>query len=442
MLPRSFVKILAAAVVYAVAFTLHATARQSLADDHVDSLMLSHKIVSLDGPDAYSDSYVDSVKGLIENFYYDQFRHFQDPDAPYFLFLSKDAQLAMGIGGCVRMRGYFDWGGAIPAGGFAPYLIPMHSDPTHIKHFDTTPAGTCLFFRVIGRNKMLGNYQLYIEANFNGYQSRDFRLKKAYAVINDFTIGYANSTFSDPAATPPIVDAQGPNNKIAPTAVLVRWMPVVRDRWVFALSAETPSPQIDADNELSAKCDNWLPDWAAFAQFQWAQGQHVRLSGVVRTLSYRNLMTERNHNMAGWGVQISSVAHPLPCLTTYINASYGRGYQSLGGDLLIGNYDLVADQAEPGRLYAPRSYGWNIGLQYNFTHGVFASVTASQTRYCPKGAVPSDVYRRGQFYAVNLFWNMTPRMQIGAEFDLGCRQNFSGESRWARRLGAMVQFSF
>ena len=340
------------------------------------------------------------------------------------------------------MRGYFDWGGAIPASGFAPYMIPMHSDPTHMKHFDTTPAGTCLFFRVIGRNKMLGNYQLYIEANFNGYQSRDFRLKKAYAVINDFTIGYANSTFSDPAATPPTVDAQGPNNKIAPTAVLVRWMPVVRDRWVFALSAETPSPQIDADNELSAKCDNWLPDWAAFAQFQWAQGQHVRLSGVVRTLSYRNLMTERNHNMAGWGVQISSVAHPLPCLTTYINASYGRGYQSLGGDLLIGNYDLVADQAEPGRLYAPRSYGWNIGLQYNFTHGVFASVTASQTRYCPKGAVPSDVYRRGQFYAVNLFWNMTPRMQIGAEFDLGCRQNFSGESRWARRLGAMVQFSF
>ena len=168
MLPRSFVKILAAAVVYAVAFTLHATARQSLADDHVDSLMLSHKIVSLDGPDAYSDSYVDSVKGLIENFYYDQFRHFQDPDAPYFLFLSKDAQLAMGIGGCVRMRGYFDWGGAIPASGFAPYLIPMHSDPTHMKHFDTTPAGTCLFFRVIGRNKMLGNYQLYIEANFNG----------------------------------------------------------------------------------------------------------------------------------------------------------------------------------------------------------------------------------------------------------------------------------
>ena len=416
--------------------------RQSLVDDHIDSIIAMNKIVALDGNVSASDSYVDSVRTLIEDFYYDQFRHFQDPDAPYFLFMSKDAKLAMGIGGCVRMRGYFDWGGAIPASGFAPYLIPMHPDPTKMKHFYTTPAGTCLFFRVIGRNKTLGYYQLYIEANFNGYQSRDFRLKKAYAVINDFTIGYASSTFSDPAATPPTVDAQGPNNKISPTAVLVRWMPVIRDRWFFALSAETPAPQIDADNSLSSKCDNWMPDWAAFAQYQWARGQHVRLSGIVRTLSYRNLMTERNHNTLGWGVQFSSVSHPAPALTVYLNTSYGHGYQSLGGDLLIGNYDLIADKDSPGRLYAPASYGWNIGVQYNFTHALFASVTASQTCYCPDGDVRPDTYRRGQFYAVNAFWNLTPRMQVGAEFDLGCRKNFSGESRWARRVGVMAQFSF
>lgn len=113
----------------------------------------------------------------------------------------------MGIGGCVRMRGYYDWDGAIPASGFAPYLIPMNPDPAHDRNFGTTPAGSTLFFRVIGRNKSLGDYQLYIEANFNGYQGRDFHLKKAYAVINDFTIGYANSSFSDQGALPPTVDA-------------------------------------------------------------------------------------------------------------------------------------------------------------------------------------------------------------------------------------------
>ncbi len=432
--------IAAAALAVSATFSIHG--RQSLVDDHIDSLVSNHKIITIDGVPSMTVSYNDSVKSLIEDFYYDQFRHFQDPDAPYFLFMSKDAQLAMGIGGCVRMRGYFDWGGAIPASGFAPYLIPMNPDPAKMKHFDTTPAGTCLFFRVIGRNKTLGYYQLYIEANFNGYQSRDFHLKKAYAVINDFTIGYANSTFSDPAATPPTVDAQGPNNKISPTAVLVRWMPRVRDRWVFAVSGETPAPQTSTDGTTTEKCDNWMPDWAAFGQYEWARGQHVRLSGIVRTLSYRDLIAERNHNVAGWGVQLSSVAHPLPSVTTYVNASYGHGYESLGGDLLIGNYDLVPDKSRPGRLYAPAAYGWNIGVQYNFTHAIFATVTASQTLYCPKDAADPQDYRSGQFYAVNAFWNLTPRMQLGAEFDLGCRKNFSGESRWARRVGVMAQFSF
>lgn len=203
---------------------------KSLADRMHDSILNSHKVLIIESgtKSSYGQKYNDSIRALIDKFYYDQFRHFQDPEAPYFLFLSRDTTLAMGIGGAVRMRGYFDWGGAIPASGFAPYLIPMNPDPAKMRKFGTTPAGTCLFFRVIGRNKALGEYSLYIEANFNGYNSRDFHLKKAYATINDFTIGYASSTFSDPAAVPPTVDAQGPNNKLSNTSVLVRWMPRIK----------------------------------------------------------------------------------------------------------------------------------------------------------------------------------------------------------------------
>ena len=113
----------------------------SLVDSQQDSLMASHKIVYIDGRPEQTQSHLDSVRNILDNFYYDQFRHFSDPDAPYFLFMSRDAQLAMGIGGCVRMRGWYDWGGAIPANGFSPYLIPMTPDPTNQKKFGTTPAG-------------------------------------------------------------------------------------------------------------------------------------------------------------------------------------------------------------------------------------------------------------------------------------------------------------
>lgn len=416
----------------------------SLADAQIDSTLRSNKIIFIDGKPApeQTQRYVDSVRHVISAFYYDQFRHFQDPGSPYFLFMSKDAQLAMGIGGAVRMRAYYDWGGAVPSPAFAPYLIPMQPDPANRRQFGTTPAGTCLFFRVLGQNKTLGNYQLYIEANFNGYEARDFHLKKAYAIINDFTVGYASSTFSDPAAVPPTVDAQGPNNKVGVTSVLIRYMPVVKEKWYFAVSVETPSDNIDIDGINTKKVTNWMPDWAAFAQYEWARGQHVRLSGVVRTLSYRNLIAEKNRNVVGWGTMVSSVAHPHPNITTYASATYGRGFEGTGGDLQIGSYDLVANPHAPGHMYAPEAFGWNLGLQYNFKPNIFATVQMSQTRFLPSKAVSPDEYKYGLYWVANVFWNLTPRMQVAAEIDFAKRQNFSGDHRYARRAGLMCQFSF
>lgn len=419
---------------------------QSSVDEQIQKIAGTNKIIDIDGKTEGQSSLSawnsDSVRARIVNFYYEQFRHSQDPDAPYFMFMSKDASLAMGIGGCVRMRGYYDWGGAIPVSGFAPYLIPMSPDPANRNAFGTTPSGTSLYFRVIGRYKHLGSYQLYIEANFNGYNGRDFNLKKAYAIVNDWTIGYATSTFADPAATPPTVDAQGPSNKISPTSVLLRWMPVVKNKWVFALSAETPATAISTDNTNTKLVTAWLPDWAAFVQYQWERGQHVRLSGIIRTLSYRDLLLKKNINPVGWGVQLSSVAHPFYAFTTYANVSYGQGQASLGGDLQIGNYDLVPDPDVAGKLYAPASLGWCVGLQYNFRPELFMSASASMAHYMPKAGANPDEYKNGLFTNVNIFWNLTPRMQVGAEFDLGRRQNVSGQTRWARRIGAMAQFSF
>lgn len=432
------------AVIALMAATNVVADAQSYVDDQIDSLSHSHKFVSVDRNQIGESNaaYVDSIRRKITMFYYDQFRHFSDPAAPYFLFMSKDANLAMGIGGCVRLRGYFDWGGAIPASGFAPYLIPMTPDPTNMRQFGTTPAGSTLFFRVLGRNKTLGDYQLYIEANFNGYQGRDFHLKKAFAQINDFTVGYANSTFSDPAALPPTVDAQGPSNKISPTSTLIRYMPTFKNRWTVAVSVETPADQMAVDNVATKKVTNWVPDFAAFGQYQWAPGQHVRLAGIVRALSYRDLVAGQNHNLAGWGLQLSSVAHPAYPLTTYVTVSYGKGYQSMCGDMMIGAYDLVGDPDRRGELYAPASYGWCVGVQYNFRPNLFVSASASQNRYLPSHAIDPNEYKYGICGDVNIFWNMTPRMQVGAEFDLGMRRNFSGEHRWARRIGAMAQFSF
>ena len=415
---------------------------RNLIDQQRDSLISSHITININNSNnSTHDSNPDSIKNLISKFYYDQFRHSQNPNVPYVLFLSKDSKLAMGIGGVIRMRAYYDWDNVIPVPGFAPYLIPMSPTITNSKSVNTTPAGTCFYYRILGQHKIIGNYQLYIEANFNGYSARDFHLEKAFATVRDFTIGYANSTFSDPAAIPPIIDAQGPSNKIVPTNVLIRWMPTIKRNWIIAISLETPSTQISTDS-ITANISSWLPDIASFIQYQWNQTSHIRLSSIIRTLPYQNLRTKNNHNTLGWGIMLSSVTHPSNRIATYLTINYGHGYSSLGGDLMIGAYDLVPESESAGKLYAPASFGWCVGLQYNFTRNLFISTSFSQTRFLPTHKTSPNEYRYGLCGNANIFWNLSPRILFGAEFNYGFRKNFSGESKWAKRVGMIAQFSF
>lgn len=416
---------------------------------HVDSLInlkaASTKIIYVDGRptdarDLQQDK--DSIYRVIQDFYYDQFRHFQDPEAPYFLFMSKEAGLSMGIGGSVRMRAYYDWHGAVPTPSFAPYTIPIPANPLSSRHFATTPAGTGLFFRVIGYHKIVGSYQLYIETDFTGYESRGLKLKKAYAQVRDFTVGYANSTFSDPAAQPVVIDAAGNNNKYSNTSVLVRYMPCFRNRWFVGVSLETPSTSAARNGTETRPRSEWLPDAAALVQYQWASGQHVRLSGIVRSLPYRDINTGLNHNPAGWGVHLSSVARPARALTTYANFALGQGIAGLGGDMQYGYYDLFQDPSDPELLYSPLTIGWSLGLQYNFRPDFFISLAASQTHLSLRKPAPGDEYKNGTFACATAFWNILPRLSVAAELDYGRRQNLSDDARNAWRANLMCAFSF
>lgn len=154
------------------------------------------------------------------------------------------------------------------------------------------------------------------------------------------------------------------------------------------------------------------------------------------------MIKSKNHDISGWATQLSAVANPHPAMTVFATANYGHGYASLGGDLMMGAYDLVSDRERPGVLYAPASYGWCLGYKYNFTPMLFASASVSQTRYLPSCPVKPEDYKYGIASAVNVFWNMTPRMQVGIEYDSGYRRNFGGAHRSAQRVGAMCMFSF
>lgn len=421
-----------------ISFTTFADDKH-LTDVFTDSLKNNHRITFIgDGENPHNDS----VKAIIDKFYFDQFRHLQDPRAPYFMFMSKDSKFAMGIGGVVRMRGWYDWGGVIPYNGFIPQAISVPRNNIARKKISTTPAGTALYFRVIGNNHRLGDYQLYIETNFDGYNQVGMKLKKAYAIVNDWTIGYTNSTFGDPAAFPMLIDAQGPQAEVQTTAVLLRWMHSFDKNWTVAASVETPQSQIGYDNISTSKVDDWAPNVATFGQYSWGKNQHIRLSGILRVLPYHDIKIGSNERDLGWGIQLSSITRPSKHITIYATANMGQGYGSLTGDLIMGNYDLINNPNNPGEMYAPSSFAWYGAIQYNFKPNLYTTATFGQERLLPKHEVSGDTYKYGLYSALNVFWDITPRFEVAAEVNLGKRANFNRESNWARRACLMAQFSF
>lgn len=425
--------------------TTAVNASASLFDRQLVEKANSNRIVYIDGkPDTAEMSIndTDSIRRKVLQYYYDQFRNSQDPDMPYFLFMSKGANMTLGIGGGVRMRAFYDWNGAVPSTVFAPSTIPIPQDPAAHTRFNAVPSGTYLNFQMIGHNKVIGDYGLYIEADFTGNNGRDFMIKKSYAMIRDFTFGYATSTFSDPAAQPAVVDAAGPNSKFSAVSVLARYMPKIGKHWLAAISVETPSTAIDLTGGNVRSASNWLPDGAAFLQYEWGKGEHLRFSGIARSLSYYSISENKRHNKAGWALQLSSVAHPAKPLTTYLTLNYGRGYAGLGGDLFYGAYDLVPNPSNHSELYAPKMLGWCAGLQYNFKPEIFATWVVSQTHYMPKEGTPGNEYKTGTFACTNIFWSILPRVTVAAEYNWGMRRNISGTHKASSRANLTAIFSF
>lgn len=385
----------------------------------------------------------DSMERVFSQFYVDQFRNSLDPEIPYFMLMSKNADVAMGIGGQIMVKGMFDWNGSIPTSGFNIYQIPIPKNPTSRNRLYGNVAGTGLHFVIMGRNTVIGHYMGYLEAGFNGYNYEDFKIKKAYFSFRDFTVGYTKSTFSDPAAEPQTIDGAGPNGLVGKTTILLRWMHDFKKHWSVAASLEMPGSSVAADGVNTKAVSDYTPDIAALIQYQWLGGaNHVRLAGLLRWLPYRDLVDGRNHTIVGWGAQLSAIVNVMPKLAVTVLSSVGQGHGSYTGDLAQGKFDLVADGDNSGRLYAPTSVTVTAGLQYYILKNLYTNVSLGTLRYLPRHNPADDQYKYGQYLSANIFWDITSRIRCGAEYLAGKRMNFDGTHANANRLMAMFMFQF
>ncbi len=426
----------------ASAFAINAQTA-SLEETQNAEAMRSHHIISMNhGAEQASQERTDSI---IRIFYQDQFRHAQDARAPYFLLMSRGSNMAMGIGGKLQGNMYYDFDGTISGSDFATSSIPVPFDAANPTRFQSNISQTSLFATVFGRSERLGNFIADVEGKFVG-PSNTFKLKKAYITVGKVTFGQHKSTFSDPSAVPSTVETLGPIGAVDDSRFLLRFIQPLKHQLSVAASIEMPNNDYSELAGLTESTSAAMPDFAAYVQYG-PTNSHVRLSGIVKSMRYRDLASASNHSVVGYGVNLTTKYNILPALTFYGAANYGRGIAGMVNDLGNGSNDLLSYAAttdNAGKMYAPESFGWYAGLEYRFTPSVFSTVIFSQDRLYTKAGTDyaAGAYRYGMYAVANVFWDITPRFEVGAEFDWGRRVNVDGTAGNAHRFGVSGSFSF
>lgn len=370
--------------------------------------------------------------------------HFNDPSAPRFLFLDRKGKVALGIGGYIKGTVQYDFNGAIDDGAsFTTYDIPVPANPALKNQFFANASHSTLFLQLAGKSDKFGIYQVYIQTNFTGDSPSGYglKLKQAYLKVGYVTAGLANSTFVDGAAGTPGVDDQGPAGELGKKNMLVRYAPRFSDHFSGAIGVEMPSTDMTY-SATTEKINQRFPDIPAYIQYEWGDGNsHVRLSGLFRNMSYRDLAAQRNKFCAGWAVQLSGMAALTKRFTLFYQGAYGKGYAAYINDLGGTGFDLVHSTAE-GRMEAPKTANWEIGARFNASSKVFLSAVYSQAHTMDLAYLGPDTYHHAQYVGVNGFWNIVPDLRLGVEYLWGSRKNYSGEHGHANRIEAMLQFNF
>lgn len=370
--------------------------------------------------------------------------HFQDPRAPRFLFLDRKGRVALGIGGYVKGTLSADMGGIADSPDFVTADIPVPKQPDMRNQFQMDASTSRLFLKLVGKRTPVGDFTVYLESDFRGQAagSYNMRLRQAYIQLGNLKAGKAWSTFCDPAAGPPTIDFEGPSGTVSARNVMLQYGRKAGNHWSWAAAIEAPSATYSTLPDKSEAIRQRVPDVPAYLQYEWGGGQsHVRLSGIFRALSYRDLASAENRYAVGWAAQLSGMAAASRHLTFYYQAAYGRGYADYLNDLGGGGYDLVPD-GESGRLMAPYALGLVGGVQFNLSRRVFASASYSLCRLYDTDSLPDTAYRYGQYVAANAFYTPFDHCQVGIEYLYGNRHNRNGEQGNAHRVNAMIQYNF
>lgn len=365
-----------------------------------------------------------------------------DNGLPRLAVVGKDRMFYLGIGGQFLGEGVFTWGDNMSS----PLLFtPSSLTPATPGNGSSTQFGwqsSSIYLNFVAMPGSDNQIGIFFKANFLG-NNNAFNCFHFYGKYRGLTAGYTNSLFTDGAAEPMTIDFEGPNGYPFITLFTAYWEQNFTKNFSGAIGIDAPSASMTT-GKSTQEVNQRIPAIPLYLQYSWNDGNaHVRLSGIVRPLQYRDIIEGKNKTEVGGGIQLSGMTGIAGGLSANFNATYGRGI----GTYLQDDNGLGLDAVEtttPGKMESVKTLGLTGGLSYAFSPKVTTNLTYSHlVNWLPQGASVSDSkYRYGDYVAANVIWAVNKFVSAGIEYDYGHRKDFSGEGLYANRLQCQFAVTF
>ncbi len=383
---------------------------------------------------------------------------------PQFVVKSQDSKFLMTVGGQINPIMGVDLGNNLynvdGAGiSFVTQKIPVPARTGHKGDYYINPLNAAIDFQIVGLAGTPNQITGYIKFATDG-NSGALNMSRAYLTWRNFTAGEKLTLLQDDyACQPPTIDPEGPSGCVSTVAYEVSYTSKNYNGFQFAIGLDMPSwyasngvyrgkdyPTFDGKQVNNyADAEQMVPDIPMWIQYGTSNYNRIRLSGIIRNFSYRDLIGNKTRHMVGWGVMASGNLQPCKSVIFYYQAAYGEGIGAYLQDIAGMPLSFVPDDKKLGKMQASPMMGLNFGFTFNLTDKWQVNIMGSESRIWKVGnyAVQEDAYnyKYALYGAANVFYNITPYLQWGIEYLYGKRQTWDMGSGHDNRIQTQIMFT-
>lgn len=385
---------------------------------------------------------------------------------PKFALKSANNNFIMTIGGQLNVIMGGDIGNNLyknPNAGisFVTSGIPVPAQAGHKGDFYINPLDGALDMQVVGLANTPNEITGYLKVGTNGVNT-SIALQRAYLSYRGFTAGLKLTLFQDDyACQPPTIDPEGPSGCVSAAVYELGYKSKSYNGFRFSIGADIPTynsslgyyrghdyPDFDGKQVANyADAEQIIPDFPAWVEYSFSSWNRIRVSGILRNFSYRDLVANKTRHQVGWGVMLSGNAQPVDKIILYYQAAYGKGIGAYLQDIAGHPYSFIPDDSHLGKMKASPMMGINFGVSYNPTSKLQFNAMISESRiwkvgnYANAGA-EADNYKYAIYGAANCFYNINSYLQWGIEYLYGRRQTWNIGGANDSRIQTQLSFTF